>query len=234
MNAIILAGGRGSRLGELTESRPKPLIEVAGKPILEHLLQNASEAGITNFRITLGYRGDMIQNYCGDGSKFGIHIKYLKPSGKGPEDAIFGCMDYLPRETFCCFCGDNIVPSTSIALLLRQHQEQMADATFTLEQGESTTIKRVKIQNRRIIGSSTSPLDKVLVYNMAMEYPFLNLLYETIKSKEERAFAFAMDELAHRFRIHAIDVPFMNINRPEDTYLAERFLHIQEAGKREH
>ena len=63
MRAIILAGGRGSRLGKLTESRPKPLVEVSGKPILEHLIRNALEAGIREYWVNVGYLGHMIKEY---------------------------------------------------------------------------------------------------------------------------------------------------------------------------
>ena len=103
MKAIILAGGRGSRLGHLTESRPKALVEVAGKPLLEYLVRNVTEAGIRNYLINTGYLGHMIQDYLGDGSEFGVNIQYIESEGKGPEDPIFASRKYLDNENLLLF-----------------------------------------------------------------------------------------------------------------------------------
>jgi len=63
MDAVILAGGRGSRLGSLTKSTPKPMIKIGGKPILWHILQILDAYGIKNFIICLGYKGNVIKEY---------------------------------------------------------------------------------------------------------------------------------------------------------------------------
>src|SRR4051812_23647892 len=63
MKAVILAGGRGSRLGEETSARPKPMVEIGGKPILWHVMKNYSSHGIEDFVICLGYRGYLIKEY---------------------------------------------------------------------------------------------------------------------------------------------------------------------------
>ncbi len=224
MKAIILAGGRGSRLGKLTESRPKPLVEVSGKPILEHLIRNASEAGIRDYLVNTGYLGHMIQEYFGDGSSFGVNMQYFGSVGKGPEQPIFTARKYLGEGTFYCFCGDNILLPSQIKRIIKFHLQASADATFTLEQGESTTTKRVRIEGNRIVGSSTSVADPVLVYNMAMQATFLDVLYETVKGREDKAFAYAMDDLANKYKIYVFDIPFININRPGDIQNAERML----------
>ena len=63
MDAVILAGGRGSRLGSLTKSTPKPMIKIGGKPILWHILKILDAYGIKNFIICLGYKGNVIKEY---------------------------------------------------------------------------------------------------------------------------------------------------------------------------
>lgn len=224
MKAIILAGGRGSRLGKLTEASPKPLIEVSGKPILEHLIANAREAGIREYLINVGYLGHMIKEYFGDGSRFGVNIQYFESAGKGPEQQLFSSRMYLENGTFYCFCGDNILLPSQIENIIRFHAQHNADATFTLEQGESNTIKRVRMMGDRIVSSSTDVADPVLVYNMAMQTSFLDVLYETVRDREDKAFAFAMSELANRYGIYALSIHFININRPEDIQNAERRL----------
>ena len=231
MKAILLAGGRGSRLGILTESRPKPLVEVLGKPILEHLIRNASAAGIKDYVISTGYLGSMIQDYFGNGSSFGVTIHYAESKGKGPEHPIFTARDYLDDGTFYCFCGDTILLPSNIERLITSHSQRSADATFTLEQGESQSIKRVKVEGDRIVGSSASIRDPVLVYTMAMQTAFLDVLYETVKNREDKAFAFVMDDLANTHGVYAIDIPFININTPEDVHHAESMLR---GGLNEH
>lgn len=224
MKAIILAGGRGSRLGNLTSSKPKPLVEVLGKPILEHLISNASEVGIRDYLISTGYLGHMIQEYFGNGSRFGVNIQYLESGGKGPEEPIFKARQYMEEKTFYCFCGDNILLTSQIEKIIDSHSKTKAEATFTLEQGEPTQIKRVKVEDNRIIGSSTDIKDPVLVYNMAMQAAFLEVLYQIVRDKHEKAFSFAMDNLANKHLIYALNIPFININVLQDIVNAERML----------
>jgi len=224
MKAIILAGGRGSRLGKLTESRPKPLVEVLGRPILEHLIRNASKAGIKEYIINIGYLGHLIQEYFGNGSSLGVNIQYIEVVGKGPEISIFTSRQYLDDNTFCCFCGDNILHPSQIEKIIGFHNQMKADATFTLEQGDPNTTKRIRVSDNKIVGSSTSIRDPILVYNMAMQTRFLDVLSEIVKDKEDKAFSFAMDNLDNKHKIYALEIPFSNINLPEDILNAERIL----------
>jgi dTDP-glucose pyrophosphorylase len=78
-NAIILmAGGLGSRLGELTANCPKPMLKLGDKPILEIIIENFREQGFYNFFLSVNYKSEMIESYFGDGSKFGIKINYIR------------------------------------------------------------------------------------------------------------------------------------------------------------
>src|SRR5438270_6521389 len=74
--AVLLAAGRGTRMRELTADLPKPMIKVRGKPILLHLIEGLQAAGIKNFLIVVGYHGDAVRSYFGDGTCFGLRIKY--------------------------------------------------------------------------------------------------------------------------------------------------------------
>ena len=111
---------------------------------------------------------------------------------------------------------------SQIKKILRVHTKKSADATFTLEEGDSP--KRVKIRDGRIVASSANANDPILVYNMAMRPTFLDKLYNTVKNKKDKAFAFAMNDLARNHKIYVADVSFININRPEDILKAERML----------
>ncbi len=224
MKAIILAGGRGKRLGELTAERPKPLVEVSGKPILEHLIMNASQAGIDDFIVNVGYLGGKISDYFGNGSRLGVHMSYYLTSNKGPEAPILETGSDIEDDRFCCLCGDNILSAAQIKDMIRYHESHDADATFMLENGEPITKKRVKVVDERIISSSMLPYDPVLVYNMVIQASFFKVLSKAVAGKAEPAFAFAMDDIADMHRIYALDIPFININHPEDVDKAEKIM----------
>src|SRR2546428_11221461 len=92
MKAVILAAGKGTRMGELTNELPKPMLKVQGKPILEHILQGIVGAGIREVFIVTGFRAEVIEHYFGDGSQWQAKITYGRQlvqngTGKAPEVA---------------------------------------------------------------------------------------------------------------------------------------------------
>jgi UDP-N-acetylglucosamine diphosphorylase / glucose-1-phosphate thymidylyltransferase / UDP-N-acetylgalactosamine diphosphorylase / glucosamine-1-phosphate N-acetyltransferase / galactosamine-1-phosphate N-acetyltransferase len=74
--AVVLAAGRGTRMRELTVDLPKPMIEVRGKPVLQHIVEGLRDAGVRRFLIIVGYRADAVQNFFGDGSRYKIEMQY--------------------------------------------------------------------------------------------------------------------------------------------------------------
>ena len=75
---LIMAGGFGKRLRPMTRSKPKPMLSISGKPILEQTIKQLSESGFVNIFISIHYKAEMIQKYFGNGEKWGISIQYLK------------------------------------------------------------------------------------------------------------------------------------------------------------
>lgn len=74
--AVLLAAGKGTRMRELTAELPKPMIPVRNKPVLLHIIEGLQKAGISDFLVVIGYRGDVVQDYFGDGTRFGLRVKY--------------------------------------------------------------------------------------------------------------------------------------------------------------
>ena len=74
--AVLLAAGRGTRMREMTADLPKPMLEVRGKPVLQHIVEGLRDAGVTSFLIVVGYRAETVQNFFGDGSRYKIEIQY--------------------------------------------------------------------------------------------------------------------------------------------------------------
>ena len=76
MDAIILAAGKGTRMKELTNDLPKPMLVVRGKPILLHIIDGLRAAGVTDFLLIVGYKAEVVREFFGDGSAFGVRIEY--------------------------------------------------------------------------------------------------------------------------------------------------------------
>jgi NDP-sugar pyrophosphorylase family protein len=110
MKALILAGGMGTRLRPLTFSIPKPLLPVGEKPILQRIIEQLRDAGITDLVLATGYQAELVRAFCGDGSKFGVSVTYVhehQPLGTaGPASALKGQLP--PGELLLLMNGDLI------------------------------------------------------------------------------------------------------------------------------
>ena len=108
MRAMILAAGRGERLRPLTDSTPKPLLEVGGKPLIEHHLERLASAGFREVVINLCHLGDKIRERLGDGSNWGLNIHYSpEPAGAlGTGGGIQQALPFLGESPFAIINGD--------------------------------------------------------------------------------------------------------------------------------
>ena len=95
MKAMVLAAGRGERMGDLTAVRPKPLLEVGGVPLIEHHVRRLAASGVAEIVINLSYRGTQIRERLGDGQRFGVSIAYSE-EGEPPLETAGGIVQALP------------------------------------------------------------------------------------------------------------------------------------------
>ena len=106
MQAVIMAGGKGTRLATVTKNIPKPMVPIEGKPLLEYQIENLKESGVTNIILIVGHLGDVIREHFGEGSGFGVNISYyVEESPLGTAGALVKIKDRL-EETFCLVFGD--------------------------------------------------------------------------------------------------------------------------------
>src|SRR5580765_1305200 len=110
MKAVILAAGKGTRMRDLTNEMPKPMLRVQGKPILEHIVTGIRSAGIRDIFIVTGFRAEVIESCFGDGSKWGANVRYGRQivqdgTGKAPELA----KDVMGSSPFLLTYGDILV-----------------------------------------------------------------------------------------------------------------------------
>ena len=107
MQAVIMAGGKGTRLAALTKDEiPKPMVEVAGKPLLLWQVERLKDHGITDILMVIGHLGEKIQEYFGDGERFGVRIRYfVEDTPLGTAGSFYYLKDMV-EETFFMMSGD--------------------------------------------------------------------------------------------------------------------------------
>jgi len=148
MQCVILAAGRGTRMGALTETKPKPLIEVLGRPIIEYIV-SALPSEITELVIVIGYKGEMIREYCGDTS-LGRKVTYCEqanPAG-GTGDALLSTKDVV-KGKFLLLNGDDIYGKDSLKRIVKEDHAIFSMTSKTPErfgvlvQNEDGTLKAI-------------------------------------------------------------------------------------------
>jgi len=131
--AILLVGGFGTRLMPLTKNTPKPMLTVAGLPVTEHQIAMAKAAGITEIVLATSYLSEIFTPYFGDGSKWGISIKYAvekEPLGTG--GAIRNAAQLLSGNESIVILNGDVLSSHNLAEQIRQHEAHDADVTLHL------------------------------------------------------------------------------------------------------
>jgi len=149
--ALLLAGGKGSRLKPITHEIPKPLVPLHGKPIIEHTFDLLKKYGIKDIIVSIGHMGDKIRQHFGDGKRFGVNITYIeekKPLGTaGP----LRLAKHLLNETFIMCNADNLWNIDLIDLYMF-HKERGGKATIALTTIEDPSEYGVaKMSGNRII-----------------------------------------------------------------------------------
>ena len=220
---VIMAGGRGTRLQPHTDNCPKPMIEVGGKPILEHIIEHAKSEGFQNFIVSLHYLGEMIIEYFGDGTKWGIKIEYLhedSPLGTA------GCLSLIsdhPLKPFIVTNGD-VLTEIGYRDILDYHVKNEAFATMA--------VRRHEIQNPfgvvKVNGIEIEEFEEKPVYHSQVNagiyaidpgaLGFLEAglkcdmptLFERVKNRGHKAIVFPMHE------------SWLDVGRPQDLAQANR------------
>lgn len=131
---VIMVGGLGSRLRPLTDNTPKPMLPVAGKPLLERIVEKFASHGFRNFYFCVNYKSEIIKEYFGDGSKMGLNINYVEenePLGTA------GALNLLPelKDDFLVINGD-ILTKLNFTSLLNNHEKNGSSATMCVKEYE--------------------------------------------------------------------------------------------------
>jgi dTDP-glucose pyrophosphorylase len=218
---VIMAGGMGTRLRPHTEDCPKPLLLVAGKPMLEHIIERAKLEGFNHFVIAIHYLGHMIEEYFGNGERLGVQIDYLREESPLGTAGALGLLNPLPKVPFVVTNGD-VITDIRYGELLNFHIRYSAAATMAVRVHEwQHPFGVVQMQGVDIIGFEEKPIARsqinagvyvldplalsVLTTDAHCDMP---TLFERLQIKKERTVAYPMHE------------PWLDVGRPLDLQLA--------------
>ncbi|HEC95274.1 MAG TPA: glucose-1-phosphate thymidylyltransferase, partial [Thermoplasmatales archaeon] len=173
MKCVVLAAGEGKRMHPLTYTRPKVMLPIANKPILEWNLLHAIDAGFKEFIFVVGYRSEMVRGYFKDGDKWGVTIEYVNQGEPlGTAHAIGMVKNFV--DDFVVLCGDTIFG--------REDIKNVA--------GKETSIGLVEVEDAREYGVVETRKGRVRKVYEKMEKPFSNVINAGIYRFNKKIFRF--------------------------------------------
>ena len=147
MKAVVMAGGFGTRIQPLTNSRPKPMLPIINKPMMQHTMMTLRDLGIEEFIVLLYFKPEVIQEYFGDGSDFGIKITYVLPDDDyGTAGAVKFAQSHIGDDNFIVISGD-LVTDFDFQKIFNYHKSKKSQLTITLTSVENPLEFGVVIAN---------------------------------------------------------------------------------------
>ncbi len=214
---VIMAGGQGNRLRPHTKNCPKPLLSVAGKPILEHIIIGAKAEGFQHFVLAIHYLGDMIVEYCGDGSRWDVHIDYLREDSPLGTAGAIGLLDPQPELPFVITNGD-VLTDIRYGDMLDYHCRNEASASMAVQIHEwQNPFGVVRTNGIDITGLEEKPI--VRNHINAGVYVLEPNVFDILKTGGHydmpRLFSFLRDN-DMRTIVYPIHEPWMDVGCEED------------------
>ena len=190
MKAIILTAGEGTRMRPLTTTRPKTMLITGGKPLIQYNIESLRDAGIKDITLVVGYKHEVIEEYFGDGSEFGVNINYALQDGQlGTAHAIATAEKYID-ESFIVLNGDIIVSYDLIRNLIEKYATRRSNdvkAVLTLiEVDDPSNYGIVSMQNDKIVEIVEKPEPENAPSQLANAgiYLFSQEIFDAIRETE--------------------------------------------------
>lgn len=222
---VVMAGGKGTRLRPQTESCPKPLLPVGGRPILEHVIERARRDGIRRFLFSVHYLAHMIEDHFGDGSAFGVEIDYLREEAPLGTGGALSLITQRPGVPFVVSNGD-VMTDVGYGEIIDYHVRHGAAATMAVRSHElRNPFGVVRTDGLDIAGFEEKPVVRSLV-NAGIyvidpsaldclthgEHCDMPALFERLRAQERRTIVFPLHER------------WLDVGRPDDLEQARRTL----------
>lgn len=214
---VIMAGGMGTRLRPHTDNCPKPLLPVAGKPMLEHIIERAKREGFSHFVLAIHYLGNMIEDYFGNGERLGVKIDYLREQSPLGTAGALGLLAPYPDSPFVVTNGD-VITDIRYGELLDFHIRHEAAATMAVRVHEwQHPFGVVQTQGVEIVGFEEKPVARshinagvyvlepdALCVLSADTHCDMPTLFERLQVQAKRTVAYPMHE------------PWLDVGKPDD------------------
>ncbi len=214
---VIMAGGQGTRLRPHTENCPKPLLKVGGKPMLEHIIAGAKAEGFQHFVLTIQYLGNMIEEYCGDGSQWNVHIDYLREESPLGTAGAIGLLSPRPEVPFVVSNGD-VLTDIGYGEMLDFHCRYGASATMAVRMHEwQHPFGVVRTKGVDIIGFEEKPV--VRNHINAGVYVLDPSVLDTLEAGENCDMPTLFSRLqknAARTIVYPMHEPWLDVGREDD------------------
>ena len=160
---VLMAGGLGTRLMPLTEHTPKPMLKVGNKPILHTILKKFKECGYTNFVMCVNYKSKVIQDYFGDGTKFGVKIEYILEKQRMGTAGALSLLAGKLKEPFFVMNGD-LLTNLDFEKILDFHIKNESKATMCVrEYNIEVPYGEVKLDKENVVSIAEKPMHKFFV-----------------------------------------------------------------------
>jgi dTDP-glucose pyrophosphorylase len=162
-HVVIMAGGLGSRLHELTRDTPKPMLRVGSRPILETIVRGFADQGFRNFYLAVNYKAEQIEAHFGDGTELGIRVEYLREERRMGTAGALSLLPQRPTKPFIVTNAD-LLTKENYGYMLDQHIEAGADATMGVREYEMQVPFGVVVErNGRIQSIEEKPIQRFTV-----------------------------------------------------------------------
>ncbi|MDW7643580.1 MAG: nucleotidyltransferase family protein [Desulfuromonadales bacterium] len=160
---VLMAGGLGTRLMPLTETCPKPMLKVGGRPILETILNNFRDQGFSEIFISVNYLAESIIDYFGDGSRFGVNIRYLHEVERMGTAGALSLLPHCPNNPFIVMNGD-LLTNVDFRSLIEFHIEHKAHGTMCVREYDFQVPYGVaKVEEHQLLGIEEKPVQRFFV-----------------------------------------------------------------------
>ena len=220
---VIMAGGKGSRLHPQTENRPKPMLLVAGVPILEHIIKRARSQGFNHFIIAINYLGQIIEDYFKDGHKFGVKIEYLHEDVPLGTAGALSLLSHKPERAFIVTNGD-VITDINYSDFLEYHTVQNAAATVAVHTHEfQIPYGVVQINGLEVESYEEKPIVSSLINAgvYALDPDILDLITEP-KFRDMPELLDISRDLKKKVIVYPLHESWIDIGRPIDLEIANK------------
>jgi dTDP-glucose pyrophosphorylase len=220
---VIMAGGRGSRLGSYTERCPKPMLPVAGKPMLEHIIERAKAEGFQRFVLAIHYLGKVIEEHFGDGGRLGVRIEYLRERAPMGTAGALALLNPRPDEAIVVSNGD-VLTDVRYGELLDFHQRHEAAATMAVRIHEwQHPFGVVHTRGVDIVGFEEKPISRSHINAgiYVLDPNVLDALEQDGQCDMPALFA-RLQQRGLRTIVYPMHEPWLDVGRPDDYQAAQR------------